>query len=318
MISRYLLSIMLLATTMVSARRRDVLRSPRTMSPKGTNQANTNARGRSRSRSQLGHDDVRVEERYAYGGGKGGVGPDDVRVEEPYAYGGGKGGKGGKMKSAKTKSMKMKSSKASSNAPSCAPTTTLTVGTTTAPIVPPTPTPVSSNIRGVVAPVALNGGSEWGDPESYQAKAITWLESDTFSASLPDAKIQQRYALASIYYATFAVKTIYTVVEPRGWIDSTGWVTDTDECSWFGLTCNVNGEVEKVVLVSSDSACLMVYDEQQYNLNTTSLCNFSPPIVLQELGQQRPQSWHPLSPLLISTETQSTTLVMKAMHGWGR
>ena len=45
------------------------------------------------------------------------------------------------------------------------------------------------------------------------------------------------------------MRTIYTVVEPRGWIDSTGWVGDGDECSWFGLTCNANSEVEKIVLV---------------------------------------------------------------------
>ena len=56
--------------------------------------------------------------------------------------------------------------------------------------------------------------------------------------------------LACIYYATFAVRTIYTVVEPRGWIDSTGWVEAGDECQWFGLTCNADSLVEKIVLVS--------------------------------------------------------------------
>ena len=66
-------------------------------------------------------------------------------------------------------------------------------------------------------------------------------------------------ALACIYYATYAVRTIYTVVEPRGWIDSTGWVSDVDECTWFGLTCNANNEVEKIVLVSQKKEHLFDY-----------------------------------------------------------
>ncbi|CAB9520726.1 leucine rich repeat [Seminavis robusta] len=110
-----------------------------------------------------------------------------------------------------------------------------------------------SEIQAIVQPVALFGGNEWTDPANYQAKAIAWLESDPVSANnnnnnIADARIQQRYALACIYYATFAVPTMYTVAEPRGWIDATGWLSDADECTWFGLTCNDNSEVEKIAL----------------------------------------------------------------------
>ncbi|CAB9508224.1 leucine rich repeat [Seminavis robusta] len=107
------------------------------------------------------------------------------------------------------------------------------------------------DIRSTVQPVALQGGAEWADPESYQAKAIAWLRNDPFSASLSDTRIQQRYALACIYYATYAIANIYTVVEPRGWIDPTGWISNIDECTWFGITCNANSEVEKIVLASN-------------------------------------------------------------------
>ena len=63
-----------------------------------------------------------------------------------------------------------------------------------APVVPPTPAPVPavSDVRSIVQPVALQGGAEWADPENYAAKAIAWLETDTFSAGLSDVRIQQR------------------------------------------------------------------------------------------------------------------------------
>ena len=57
-------------------------------------------------------------------------------------------------------------------------------------------------------------------------------------------------ALACIYYATYAVRTIYTVVEPRGWIDSTGWLSGDSECEWFGLSCDENSLIAEIVLVS--------------------------------------------------------------------
>jgi len=117
----------------------------------------------------------------------------------------------------------------------------------------PTTTPVASNVRDIVSTVALQGGAEWADTANYAAKAITWLESDPLAngGTLSDVQIQQRYALGCIYFATFAVQTIYTVVEPRGWIDSTGWITEADECTWFGLSCNAEGLVERIVLASN-------------------------------------------------------------------
>jgi len=135
--------------------------------------------------------------------------------------------------------------------PTEAPTPAPVPAATPPPTEAPTTAPATSDVRAIVAPVALQGGAEWADAEAYQAKAITWLETDAFSQGLSDARIQQRYALACIYYATYAVRTIYTVVEPRGWIDSTGWIEGADECSWFGLTCNANSEVEKIVLASN-------------------------------------------------------------------
>lgn len=106
------------------------------------------------------------------------------------------------------------------------------------------------DIRGIVQSAALQGGTEWVNPGSYQAQAIAWLEEDAFSRSLSSERIIQRYAAACIYFATYSVATELTVAEPNRWIDSTGWLEDVSECSWFGLSCNDNQEVENIVLVS--------------------------------------------------------------------
>ena len=107
------------------------------------------------------------------------------------------------------------------------------------------------DVKGIVQPVALQGGAEWEDPQSYQAKAIAWLEADVFSQSLTTDRIIQRYAAACIYFATFDVGNIFTDAEPGNWTTSTGWLEGISECSWYGLTCDVNDEVEKINLVST-------------------------------------------------------------------
>jgi hypothetical protein len=69
-------------------------------------------------------------------------------------------------------------------------------------------------------------------------------------------QLQQRYALACIYYATFAVRTQFTdailggPVQPPGWFRSDNWVTDADECTWFGITCAA-GNVAAIELFSN-------------------------------------------------------------------
>ena len=105
-----------------------------------------------------------------------------------------------------------------------------------------------SRVAAVVGSVALFGGSEFGDPHSYQSQALSWLEKSTNVASLSDARIVQRYALACIYYATFAVSTVFTddmfgpsYVPP--WISTSGWLTEENECMWARIGCDSSNQV---------------------------------------------------------------------------
>ena len=104
--------------------------------------------------------------------------------------------------------------------------------------------------------MALQGGTEFQNPSSYQSKALLWLQQDGLSSSLNSSRLVQRYALASVYHATFAVATPYTDAEfgfnvVLGWNNATSWLSSIDECLWYGIDCNGNGQVTSIILVSA-------------------------------------------------------------------
>jgi len=80
------------------------------------------------------------------------------------------------------------------------------------------------------------------------------LERNANVRSYSDAQIIQRYALARIYYSTFAVSTPATGaflgpgLTPDGWHNTSGWLSDDEECSWFGVAYDENGAVESIML----------------------------------------------------------------------
>lgn len=122
---------------------------------------------------------------------------------------------------------------------------------------PPVTMPTPSSVLDIILPVAKFGGDEFDDPDSYQSQALAWLEGNANLGEYSDEQVIQRYALASIYYSTFAVATPATDaflgagVTPDGWTNSDRWVTDADECTWFGVTCE-GGNVVSIVLVSRE------------------------------------------------------------------
>ena len=132
-------------------------------------------------------------------------------------------------------------------------TTPAPVATTPAPVVTtPAPVPVACPLKPIIEPVALPG-TDLDDLTTYQGMAFDWLCSSNF-AGLSDERIIQRYALACIYYATYAVRTIFTDAAFGDgnifpWQVSTNWVTDADECTWARITCNDANMVITVDLV---------------------------------------------------------------------
>ncbi|KAL7573013.1 hypothetical protein ACA910_007508 [Epithemia clementina (nom. ined.)] len=127
----------------------------------------------------------------------------------------------------------------------------------------PAPTPAPTRIKSemelmLASQYAVFDGIEFLSPESsYWMQALRFVEAT--SVGMSNAKIAQRYALAALYYATNAVATPYTAYSlgttdssiSFTWIQKWGYETlndVNDECTWFGITCNENGEVTAIVL----------------------------------------------------------------------
>lgn len=125
----------------------------------------------------------------------------------------------------------------------------------------PGPTPTNApNIRQIILSNARFGGSEFDDASSYQSKALEWvLTQDISLTDFPnmdqEEQTMQLYALACLFYATYATQSDWTDhhfgndVALPGWLDSKGWVKDASEvCDWYGLTCDAKGRVVKIEL----------------------------------------------------------------------
>jgi hypothetical protein len=112
------------------------------------------------------------------------------------------------------------------------------------PVVKPTTAPTSSpvilptacssanrsdTVLGVLAEIFpdLNNATS----SSPQGKALTWiLDVDATDPCIDPDSIQQRYALAALFYSTSG----------ESWFNSTGWLSKESECSWYGVSCNAN------------------------------------------------------------------------------
>jgi hypothetical protein len=69
--------------------------------------------------------------------------------------------------------------------------------------------------------------------------AYTWLKGDSKLATYDQHRIKQRYALACIFLATNYDDT---------WISDDGWMSEDQECTWFGVNCNDGGKIASLSL----------------------------------------------------------------------
>ena len=61
------------------------------------------------------------------------------------------------------------------------------------------------------------------DPTGPQAQAAQWLTLDNNFPRYADGILLQRFALATIFFAT----------DGPNWTNRTGWLDPTDDCNWF-------------------------------------------------------------------------------------
>jgi hypothetical protein len=73
------------------------------------------------------------------------------------------------------------------------------------------------------------------DPQSPQARALVWLDRSLDGSTLVAWRVLQRYALAVLYFS----------LNGAGWLYSTDWLTNLNECDWKAQSadpsCNLYG-----------------------------------------------------------------------------
>jgi len=69
----------------------------------------------------------------------------------------------------------------------------------------------------------------------YHRSAYQWLENDAFLQTYPDWKVLQRFSLACFYYSTYQVESSGDNIAT--WNIQDGWITEMEECNWFGIQC---------------------------------------------------------------------------------
>ena len=134
------------------------------------------------------------------------------------------------------------------------------------PTLSPGPTASNANeINDIINSIARYGGNEFtpyaDKTNTYQYRAKKWVMTQNFpiqdgSRMTTEQQTTQLYALACIYYATYAVRTDWTDIQYGadvtipGWFSNRGWLgTGEDVCSnWHGLTCNEGGQITKIEL----------------------------------------------------------------------
>lgn len=117
------------------------------------------------------------------------------------------------------------------------PISTFGINGTLLPTAAPTPYlhPIEARLR---SDVALRGGMEFDDVDSYQSKALQFLLArENVFENRSTARLEQIYALLCFYYGTGAASS---------WNSNVQWLKGHDECLWRGVLCDTNLQVKKL------------------------------------------------------------------------
>lgn len=109
------------------------------------------------------------------------------------------------------------------------------------------PTSENSPLFNFLVNESFDEGKTLLDPTSPQFQAFTWLSSDVNLLSYSKNRLKQRYAMATLFYST----------DGDGWMSKRGWLTDSNECSWFSKagargTCDEDNALKNLELDYND------------------------------------------------------------------
>jgi hypothetical protein len=113
------------------------------------------------------------------------------------------------------------------------------------------------------------------DSNTAQGQAFNWLYFQNPGLTAMDrSQVLQRYALASFYFSTYKVSSLYTP-NPSIWVVSDRWLSTEYECTWHGIKCNTRGRVtdislEKNSLTGKIPPGLVLLRDHLVNLDLTS------------------------------------------------
>ena len=110
---------------------------------------------------------------------------------------------------------------------------------------------------------ATDGGLGLDDLNSPQYKSYVWLVTHSSYEDVPDLIVSQKYALATLYFA----------LAGSGWYQNTGWLTDDEVCSWFGVS-DCHGGISSSLNLSSNNLVGMIPIELM-SLRTLKSINFA-------------------------------------------
>jgi len=100
-----------------------------------------------------------------------------------------------------------------------------------------TPTERSNSISDQIKSIDVLNPSDLLDNSSPQSLALQWIIEDDLRHLCPgDRKLNQRYIAALLYYS----------MGGAAWTKSTHFLTEVDECEWYGLSCTDNGDIHYI------------------------------------------------------------------------
>ena len=106
------------------------------------------------------------------------------------------------------------------------------------PVTVPSSAPISENgndnvviddnsLYNLIVANVPDGGASLRDQSSPQSAALNWLQ-NPINENYSDSRLLQRYALATLYYATNP--------NNNSWKSTSSWLSDTNECDWYSTS----------------------------------------------------------------------------------
>ena len=112
--------------------------------------------------------------------------------------------------------------------------------------VTPPPVPILDDFLNRLVALSPKSASALSTPSSPQYRALEWISTEPDAGSFSDETLAERWALTSFYMGAEG----YLWLNKRRRLNA--WLSTGDVCTWFGITCDVAGNVKEISLVENN------------------------------------------------------------------